>query len=178
MRRITAAKNSNDDDFLFQGEAKILESIGMGYGRRLTFTGDSPNYNDCFFWSDSEPRGFAFSIQAVRKDQRFVVVDKNDMVVGEAAVIKADHRQEETSTQIDDVTGRIRKRVRVRLMCEIKYHQRPHRGLLELMSAENVESMSGDAVVGREKGSRKASLFAVENVCLQLAGPCKLIPEL
>ena len=60
-----------DEQWLFDGEARRLDSIGLGYGRRLTFQGDRLNNNDCYFWSDSSPTGFAFSIQALKEGDVF-----------------------------------------------------------------------------------------------------------
>lgn len=50
---------------LFGGAALVLQGIGRGYGKRLTFASTSLNNNENYFWSDSHPEGYGFSIQAV-----------------------------------------------------------------------------------------------------------------
>ena len=48
----------HDSSFLFNGEARRLVSVGMGYGKRITFGGDHVIDNtDFFFYSDTEQEG-------------------------------------------------------------------------------------------------------------------------
>ena len=90
-----------DEQWLFDGEARRLDSIGLGYGRRLTFQGDRLNNNDCYFWSDSSPTGFAFSIQALKEGDVFTLFNSDSIPIGEvsnylfpASLIQTSHKAE------------------------------------------------------------------------------------
>ena len=72
-----------ESQYLFSGEAKSLQSIGLGYGRRLTFSGDRLNFNECFFWSDSNPSGFGFSLEAIKEGDVFTITNSQSIPVGE-----------------------------------------------------------------------------------------------
>lgn len=87
--------------YLFNGRALTLQSIGLGYGKRLTFTGDSLNFNDNYFWSDSDPRGFAFSLDAVQPADRLTIYGNNGVgVIGEVKVERVPGVQEEISSEV------------------------------------------------------------------------------
>lgn len=77
MRRIGEA------DPIFDGKARRLLSVGLGYGRRLTFQGDLNSFNNCCFWSDSSPTGFAFNIQAVKEGDVFTIFSSKSVPLGE-----------------------------------------------------------------------------------------------
>lgn len=48
----------DNDDYLFNGEPRQLMSVGMGYGKRVTFKGDNALDNsDFYFYSDTEQEG-------------------------------------------------------------------------------------------------------------------------
>ena len=56
------------NEYLFDGEALCLQSIGQGYGKRLTFESDDLLENPNFVWSDSNHEdGFGFSIQVIKE---------------------------------------------------------------------------------------------------------------
>ncbi|XP_005112035.1 uncharacterized protein LOC101847164 [Aplysia californica] len=168
-------RRAGSNRFFFQNEARTLESIGMGYGKRLTFTGEQRNNNENYFWSDSEPEGYAFSIQAVDEGMKFLVMDVDEAVVGEGVVSRIHEPQEETTMTAgkDGVT----KRVAVTLTCSVTYYHRHHYGLIDMMVHENQETISGEAVLHKSRKSRKASLVSVEGVFLQRVGQCKFIPD-
>ena len=52
-------------------QSHLLQSIGCGYGKRLTFEGDSACSNDNYFWSDTHPEGCGFAIQALLPGDSF-----------------------------------------------------------------------------------------------------------
>ena len=144
---------------------------------RLTFSGDSLNNNDCFFWSDSDPEGFAFSIQAVDEGSNFLItVDGEEGVVGEARITKIHEPQEETS-MTSHKDGSVVKSVHVTMTLSLTYYHRHHHGLVDVMHREDTESVSGDAMLTKAKRSRRAELSVVDNVFLQRFGKCKLIPD-
>ncbi|XP_059175698.1 uncharacterized protein LOC131955555 [Physella acuta] len=165
----------NSEKFFWNNEARCLESIGTGYGARLTFSGDKLNYNENYFWSDSNPEGFAFSIQAVDVGQKFLVQDSADTVVGEAVVERFHGAQAETS--MSSCRSGVTKHVSVTMTCKVTYYQRHHHGLKELWRHTNEETVSGEAVLHRPKASRKASLTAINKVYLPRVGQCSLLPD-
>uniref|UniRef100_A0A2L2Y4G2 Uncharacterized protein n=1 Tax=Parasteatoda tepidariorum TaxID=114398 RepID=A0A2L2Y4G2_PARTP len=67
-------KNSTKE-YLFHGQGLTLESIGLGYGKRLTFSGNNLNNNKNYFWSDSHPQGFGLTFQTVTPNSVFRIID-------------------------------------------------------------------------------------------------------
>ncbi|GFN84678.1 glutamate synthase [Plakobranchus ocellatus] len=175
VRRAGAVNNKGNSDMFWNGKARTLQSIGMGYGRRLTFEDDTLNHNECYFWSDSEPSGFAFSIHAVDEGQKFLIQDEDDAVLGEVCVEAIHEPQEESS--MEAVKGRVTKYVAVTLTCQVTYYHKHHHGLIELMAHEELETVSGQAVMVRPKASAKASLQAIESIFLPRLGKCKFVPD-
>lgn len=168
-------RRAGSNQYFYKNEARTLESIGMGYGKRLTFTGDQLNNNECYFWSDSEPVGYAFSIHAVDEGQKFLLMDSEEAVVGEGVVASIHEPQEEISMNAGK--NGVTKRVNVTLTFSLTYYHRHHHGLVDIMVHENQETISGEAVLHKARGSRKASLVAIENIFLQRFGECKFIPD-
>lgn len=66
--RVRAADSKK---FLFNGDALVLQAIGRGYGKRLTFASNNLNNNGNYFWSDTNPEGYGFSIEAVSPGDKF-----------------------------------------------------------------------------------------------------------
>ncbi|CAL1531423.1 unnamed protein product [Lymnaea stagnalis] len=168
-------RRANSKDFFWQGKARTLESIGTGYGCRLTFTGDKLNYNENYFWSDSDPNGFAFSIQAVDVGQKFLIQDTYDKVIGEG-VIERIHGAQEVKSVSADRKG-VTQHVNVSITCCITYYKRHHHGLKELMVHENQETVSGEAVLFKARSSRQGALLAIEDVYLPRIGQCTFVPD-
>ncbi|XP_041377904.1 uncharacterized protein LOC121390202 [Gigantopelta aegis] len=155
---------------VYDGKPKTLTSIGMGYTHRLTFDSDSLNHNDNVFWSDSQPAGFAFSIQAVSPGDVFVIYDVCSMPLGEAKVESLSSAQEEIDTRIEN--GAICKTVRVWLVCSVVYFQ-GHHGLVDLNSPSS-ETIVGNALVVKSKGDKRAQVVCISNVCLSRNEECTL----
>ena len=82
------------DEYLFDGKALKLESIGQGYGKRLTFESDDVLENNNFFWSDSNDLGFAFSIQVLFAGEEFQVHDRVDKCIGRFFIKSVNERQQ------------------------------------------------------------------------------------
>ena len=60
-------------EYLFDGKALQLESVGQGYGKRLTFESKDILENDNYFWSDSNSHDRcigSFSLQTVSEKQK------------------------------------------------------------------------------------------------------------
>ncbi|GFR84282.1 glutamate synthase [NADH], amyloplastic [Elysia marginata] len=175
VRRAGATNTKGNTDYFWGGKARPLLSIGMGYGRRLTFQDDQHNNNECYFWSDSEPAGYAFNIHAVDIGQKFLIQGEDDAVLGEGCVEAIHEPQEETS--MTAVEGHVTKHVAVALTCRITYYLKHHYGLMELMAHEDQETITGDAVLVRPRPSAKATLEAIEGVFLPRLGNCKFVPD-
>ncbi|XP_013383647.1 uncharacterized protein LOC106154000 [Lingula anatina] len=148
---------------LFNGQALPLVSIGMGYGKRITFKGETCNTNTHFFWSDSRPEGYAFSLQAVVPGDQFLVQDKRECVIGHAFVNRVDPAQLETFTATSG--GTTEKRVQVTAWCTIDFGS---------WSQTNVY-VTGVAHVVKKKGNREATTLKVEGVDLPSVGACNLV---
>lgn len=175
VRRAGALNTKGSNDYFWGGKARALLSMGMGYGRRLTFQDDQLNNNECYFWSDSEPAGYAFNIHAVDEGQKFLIQGEDDAVLGEGCVEAIHEPQEEISMKA--VKGRVTKHVAVALTCRITYYHKHHHGLMELMAHEDQETVTGEAVVVRPSSSAKATLQAIEGVFLPRLGNVKFVPD-
>ena len=94
-------RRGGTDKYLFNGKELTLQSIGCGYGKRLTFSGESLNFNDNFFWSDSDPNGFAFSLVGVQEGDKMTIYGSDGSGVhGEAKIERVLNHQEEISSQV------------------------------------------------------------------------------
>lgn len=175
--RVRRAGRRHLGKFFYGGEAKTLESVGMGYGKRLTFTGDSLNNNDCFFWSDSEPNGFAFSVSAVEAGARLAVVGLDDCQLGEATVTAVLEPQEETAMTTDPKEG-VSKAVAVRLALDVTYFHRHHHGLMDMVANQDSAVVTGLATVTRGPRARLATLRQIGDVFLPRLGQVTLVPDL
>ncbi|XP_076466320.1 uncharacterized protein LOC143297751 [Babylonia areolata] len=163
------------ESYLFEGRALTLLSVGLGYGKRLTFAGDSLIFNDNYFWSDSDPSGFAFSLDAVQPgDELKVYGNDGTGVIGEVKVIRVPGVQKEISREV--VNGNVVKRAQVTLECQVMYYQ-CQQGRLN-MKLSDVEHMTGEAVIVKKKKSRVAALDSIHGVVLAcVPGQCTLQVE-
>nr|XP_011440992.2 uncharacterized protein LOC105337795 [Crassostrea gigas] len=159
-------------DFLFNREPRMLQSIGLGYGKRLTFSGETLNNNENYFWSDSRPEGYAFTVCAVEAGDKFVIYDEMSHVVGDVDIIEVEESQTEEKTvyEPDYVT----KIVRVRLTANIQYHI--HHGML-MDVTDHVTNLEGTAVLVRHRGSMAATLQQISDVNVPRFGKCSLWKE-
>lgn len=110
----------HDTKMLSKGQALPLLSIGMGYGKRMTFASESHISNDNFFWSDSNPEGYGFALQLVKVNDKFTVKDANNESVGIATVQKLMGPQVEVGHRLTE-GSHIEKRARVSLYCNIEF---------------------------------------------------------
>ena len=105
-------RQNGTNKWFFDGNAKYLEHIGQGYGKRLTFQSENVLENENFFWSDSNPLfGYSFFIQVLFAGDTFMVKE-NETDVGMAYVSQADEEQDILFTESRD--KEIQKDVRVR----------------------------------------------------------------
>ncbi|XP_076320634.1 uncharacterized protein LOC143230645 isoform X2 [Tachypleus tridentatus] len=107
------------DLYQFDGKALNLKSIGMGYGKRLTFESESLNYNENYFWSDTDPNGYGFTVVAMEKGDEFIIKDDKDVVCGELTVRKCSNSQSERDMRVTK-DGVVEKTIEVRLWAKIR----------------------------------------------------------
>jgi len=146
---------SSDDDFLFNGEPRRLTSVGMGYGKRITFKGDDSRDNsDYYFYSDTEVEGFAF-IPAVPEDKtKFCMIDEDRRPVAEVKITSFSANQIQSSTEV--FTSQITTRLAVDFVCNAAFHMGSGGSLP--MSAPLVDcELHGVAEVVREGSARNAA---------------------
>ncbi|XP_068220230.1 uncharacterized protein [Palaemon carinicauda] len=139
---------------LFGGRALTLQSIGRGYGKRLTFAGDKLNQNENYFWSDTNPEGYGFSIQAVAPGDAFRIKSSSGEDLGRAQVFRADAPQVEERTEVSADGKIVTKRVRVTLTCDVSFHDEDDKTIL----------VTGTAVIVRK--GRTAQVQRLEDVAV------------
>lgn len=90
--------------YLFDGKALLLQSIGRGFARRLTFEphNSSLNENNNYFWTDSRPEGFVFEIEAVSIGDKFTIYDANHEPQGTLEIVQQQVRLNYESIEIFD----------------------------------------------------------------------------
>lgn len=157
------------NEYLFDGVALVLQSIGKGYGKRLTFHSQDIE-NDNFFWSDSNPdEGFAFSIQVVFEGDRFNVVDRGGRVVAETQLTAVGIEQD-----IEEVylrKGEISVVVSVEMECTLKFSAFDH--VPENLRGQTVDVFtSGLALASKTAKSWKAETVEIRNVHIIDLGAC------
>lgn len=169
-------RNLGTEDYLWEKEARRLESIGLGYGRRLTFKGDTLNFNDCFFWTDSSPNGFAFTINAIKEGDEFSIIDADHQHIGTAIVQDTEFPQIEEETIVKGTA--IVKTVKVRFSCFVKHNNlNLGAGSLINVNAQDFEMVEGIAELVKERGSKEAVVRCIKNVYFQSYGKCNLHSE-
>lgn len=89
---------------LFQGRALRLVSIGIGYGKRMTFAPDPGCLNDNknMLWSDSHPDGVGFEPRAIHVGQKFHIA-AGGLRLGEADVFRVDNPQIEEGQELVNI---------------------------------------------------------------------------
>ncbi|XP_053609378.1 uncharacterized protein LOC128674664 isoform X2 [Plodia interpunctella] len=151
---------------LFGGRSLLLQSVGMGYGKRITFKSDSLNSPENYFWSDSHPEGIGMETRAIHPGMKFSITG-NGGLLGEASVFRADLPQVEEKTVFVDVPGKrgqaVEKYVHVDVTCHVKLATT---GGGTVDSEVHLMKVSGVALVRKEPDSSVAKLVKVFNVGL------------
>ncbi|KAG6456596.1 uncharacterized protein LOC115447629 [Manduca sexta] len=151
---------------LFEGRSLLLQSIGMGYGKRITFKPDTLNAPENYFWSDSHPEGIGMEPRAIQPGMKFTITG-NGGLLGEASVFRADLPQVEEKTEYVEVPGKrgkaVEKYIHVDVTCHVKLATTGG-GSADL--EVHLMKVSGVAVVRKEPGQAEAKLMKVFNVGL------------
>lgn len=162
-------RRNGTDEYLFDGVALLLKSIGRGYGKRLTFESEDVE-NDNFFWSDSNPEeGFVFSIQVVFVGDRFNVVDRKGRVVGETQVTSVGLEQE--IKNVSTHKSVINVEVFVEMDCTLKFSSQDH--IPEKLRDQSVDvSASGLSLARKGEKCMKWKTTDVRNLHILDLGEC------
>ncbi|XP_014254362.1 uncharacterized protein LOC106669406 [Cimex lectularius] len=148
---------------LFGGRPLKLVSIGMGYGKRITFAPDSLNSSENFFWSDSHPDGFGFEPSAVRAGMKFNIY-AGELRLGEANVFRADTPQEEKHMElVKEENGKttIIKHIHVDLTCHVTLDTR-----YDKSPEPHIMRISGNTILSKPAGCSEAEILRIENIGL------------
>ncbi|XP_035206188.1 uncharacterized protein LOC118181216 [Stegodyphus dumicola] len=167
--RYKVRKNLNDE-YLFGGKSLRLESIGLGYGKRMTFESYTLNENDNFFWSDSYGPGYGLQLQAVDPDENFHIMDTSlGKKIGRAIVCKSESNEISSAVSED---GQIQKECRVYIICDVILNDSSN---MQNIYIEDVATQ-GVAQILRNANSSKAELqkIILDNFILE---GCQLLPE-
>ena len=158
--------------YLFDGEALTLRSIGIGYGKRISFTSHSLNFNSNYFWSDNNTEGYGFELVSRIGDTFSLHCPNLERSIAEATVISLDILKETDMTVTD--TKNIEKHVICDVTLNVEYEGEPH-GVLSLRHPETIRLQSS-AVLSKARGQRSASLTHLDNVTVPGYGVCCLYP--
>ncbi|KAI8436834.1 hypothetical protein MSG28_010289 [Choristoneura fumiferana] len=71
---------------LFEGRSLLLQSVGMGYGKRITFKPDTLNAPENYFWSDSHPEGVGMEPRAIQPGMKFTITGNGLATTGGGSV--------------------------------------------------------------------------------------------
>ncbi|XP_072178195.1 uncharacterized protein [Diadema setosum] len=171
--RVRILSQKRRDRFQFGGQALSLTRIGQGYGKRLTFESTLANINPNYFWSDTHPNGYAFTISAVQPGEQFVLCHPSRRPFGRATVVAASQHQIEVDSQTE---GKISsKSILVAMRIAVTYTCAPH-GMLSLR-ADEVFDVTGVALVVKASSSSKAVTKVIQEVMIPRQGECLLFSE-
>ncbi|CAH0385372.1 unnamed protein product [Bemisia tabaci] len=155
VRRIENPAKNGKKQWLFGGRALGLQSIGRGYSRRMTFAPDNGKLNDNpnYFWTDSNPSGFAFQLEVISVGDKFTIQDANHMPLGTLEVQSLQSDQEEVSHVIKG--DQLEKSVRASVLGKIEWFENDR---------VSIETVSGIVVCVKGKyGAAKISkVFGVK----------------
>ncbi|KRT84938.1 hypothetical protein AMK59_2317, partial [Oryctes borbonicus] len=154
----------NRKKYLFNAKPLRLQSIGIGYGKRLTFESDSQLNHANFLWSDSHQDGLAFEIRAVMENMQFWITSGNQ-ILGEATVFRADLPQiEERMEKLEVAVERYSyvKHVHVDVMCHIRMDVNES----GVFHNENLVRVYGLAIVRKDSGRRNGYVERIESIAL------------
>lgn len=153
------------DCFFFNGKAMALVGLGMGYGKRITFEGDTLNHNSNYFYSDTHPNGYGFSLVAAEPNDLFVVHDDTRPVA--EARLENVLIEKELSSEVKE-NGSLVKKVAITFTCTVQYFGDKH-GLMPLYTSERLH-LDGMAIIVRNKRACKAYTKVIKHVELQHFG--------
>lgn len=143
------------NEYLFDGEAKYLESIGLGYGKRITFEGETLNENNNYFWSDSHAHGYGFILETISHEDIYNIFDtKTGEVIGRVLINDTSLTDDVTTSTTVGELGYVEKEVQVHFNCDVMLNDPTNDQNLFI---EGVP-VKGKAIVVRENLYSKAKI--------------------
>ncbi|CAN7986296.1 unnamed protein product [Ixodes hexagonus] len=142
---------------LFDGRALTLESVGRGYGKRITFQAGPGglNDNDNYFYSDTIAQGYGFSPVAVEVGDRFRIRDSDsEEPCGDLLVAELLRDQSEISTEVLQ-DGTIERQIKVSFYAKF---QSVSNRLLDKQLPWNRVKVNAVAFLAKSRKARVASL--------------------
>ncbi|XP_050299541.1 uncharacterized protein LOC126738317 [Anthonomus grandis grandis] len=140
---------------LFGERALMLQSIGRGFARRLTFESDKNhlNNNDNYFYSDNRPEGYAFELEVVSEGDKFTIFDMNREAQGTVEILKVEGPQLEISSSF--TKQGIEKRANVKFTGKVEFYD---------TGVAKPTLLTGVAVALKFKGKNAAEVIKVVNI--------------
>lgn len=137
---------------LFKGEALTLKSVGMGYGKRLTFEDKkSDNLLDNYFWSDTYSDGYGFSIIALEEGDKFDIRQTdNGASLGTAEIVDCQEGQRELLMKLNQ-DGTIEKTIEVGFWVNIN----------SSLCSDSCYRVLGDVLLSKSKNSASAKVIRI-----------------
>ncbi|KAL0268425.1 UNVERIFIED_CONTAM: hypothetical protein PYX00_010378 [Menopon gallinae] len=146
---------------LFNGQALRLNSIGMGYAKRITFECDANNLNESqnHFWSDSNPDGYGFEPVAVDAGMQFLIHGCGQ-ILGHAQIFRVDAPQREVKQDIMKTTlgPSVTKHIEIDVTCHVTLSSQD--------AYDKVMRVTGTALVQKDVKSRTGRLIRIQNIGL------------
>jgi len=159
--RVRKLGGLNTNRYLFKGKALTLQSIGRGYGKRITFEGETLNSNNNYFYSDTHPAGFGFSLVAVEEEDQFCVTGLEDIhPLAEARIVSV-LEQKELSSRLDEDKNLV-KEVHVTINYNLEYVS-SHHCMMPIYLPQRLQA-TGIAMIERKHRARKANTTFIEDI--------------
>jgi hypothetical protein len=159
--RVRKLGYTNPERYLFNAEPLTLQSIGRGYGKRITFEGEFLNDNTNYFYSDTNAAGFGLSLVAVEADDLFTVTAIENMhPLAEAKIVSVLEEKELSSYLEEDKI--LVKEVRVTVWFDIAYVGGAH-GMLPIYLPHRLRA-TGIARVERLHRAEKAFTTCINDI--------------
>ena len=160
--------------YLFQGRGLQLKSIGIGYGKRITFAPDTLNSNNNYFYSDTNEAGYAFELVAITSGQSFSVCSNElDRPIGQATVESVISTKECGTTVTPG--GSVHKHVICHVNLSVQYGGDSH-GLMSIIHSDLALTVPVMVVVCKPRGSREVKLKSTYTFNHPVYGACALHP--
>ena len=157
----------DSNQYMFGGQVVRVSSIGMGYGKRITLEPDSPNEKDNYFYSDTHPGGYAFSLRALTGKEKFIVFDQEQRTVAQAGIQRV-HVENEATTDVDS-DGNVIKTVSAMFTCSLRFKRVA--SLLPLLSQQIVQ-LQGTVILIKERRVKSARIACIKDVMVKHVGSC------
>ncbi|XP_003745808.2 uncharacterized protein LOC100902795 [Galendromus occidentalis] len=169
---------SDSPDYLFDGQPMLLESVGRGYGKRITFESETRNDPCNYFYSDSAKEGFAFSPIAVRVGDQLDVLPISgphmDKSCGRLQVVNITRYQRELEMRLGEDGRSLTKKIEVHFTAKVL-------SATDLLLSCKVRSWTSVDCIGvchivKKKTSKRAEIDHVDLLVGSCLAGFRLVP--